>query len=183
MVKLVRKRNYYSNRGKGYQFYKAIRAYHYAKLSTSTTIEYSGSSIKFAASNGSMYPLPDALQACSDYKSYSSLFLTFKVRAISIQITPMNPVGGFLGAASIIGLVAPGDSLTFSSLSESDQSLLMPYANFATKFFRTGFSWTPTDDTSNMSGAFGLAFDANSSSGAMRWGVKFTFYVLYKTNS
>ena len=105
-----------------------------------------------------------------------------KVRAVAIQVTPIGSISDFSGAAAAIALLTNTDTNTFPECIESDQGLVMPYQNFANKYFKVNMDWTPTDDLSSTGGKFCLNAEANSSSGAFRWTVKFIFYIIYKTN-
>lgn len=162
---------------------KALSTLHFAKLSTGTTIEYTGSNIRFSVNNGNSYSVSDAIQACLDFKNYRTIFLSMKLQGICIQVTPIVPVGGFLGSAATIGCITTEDDIGFSNIIESDQSLVLPYTNFSSKYFKVNFAWTPSDDTSAIGGRFALATEGSASSGVMRWAVKFIFYITYKTSA
>lgn len=174
-----RKNNYYSRKA---IFYKSIRTYHYAKLSLACTIEYAGSSMKFSHNNGNTLNLKDALQDCADYKLYANLFLTMQIRGVAMLLTPMPEIEDFQGSSCIMALLSDHDGNTYKDCVESDQSLIMPFHNTANKYFRTSYAWTPTDDTSPIGGKFAINAEAAANTGAFRWSVRFTFYVLYKTN-
>ena len=174
------RKNYWQNRKA--VFYKAIKSYHYAKLSFATTVEYQGGNMKFTVNNGNYIPFGDAIQYCPDFKTYQKLFLTMKVRGVAMQITPIGAVQDFAGAGAVLALLTNTDTNTFNECVESDQGVVMPFQNFVNKYFRVNMDWTPTDDVSNTAGKFCLNAEASSSSGAFRWTVKFIFYIMYKTN-
>lgn len=181
MVKTaMTKRNYWKARKA--IFYKSIKNFHYAKLSFATTVEYQGGSMKFTVNNGNYIPFGDAIQYCPDFKTYAKLFLTMKVRAVAMQVTPIGQVQDFVGAAAVLALLTNTDTNTFNECVESDQGIVLPYQNFVNKYFKVNMDWIGTDDTSNATGKFCLNAEASSTSGAFRWTVKFIFYIIYKTN-
>ena len=156
------------------RFYKSIKNYHYAKLSFATTVEYSGSNMKFVVNNGNYIPFGDAIQYCPDWKTYAKLFLTMKVRGVAIQVTPIGPTGNFAGTAAAVALLTNTDTNTFNECIESDQGLPLPFQNFANKYFKVNMDWTPTDDVSNTGGKFHLK--------VIRLTISFIHYIKYKFN-
>lgn len=182
---MVKKNGNYNNK-KYYSrkalFYKSIKTYHYAKLSLGCTIEYTGASIKFTHNNGNTLALKDAIQDCADFKPYANLFLSMQLRGVAMLITPMPGIAQFRGSSCILALLSDQDGNTYRDCIESDQSIIMPFQNTASKYFRTKTAWTATDDPTPFPGKFAINAEAQSDSGAFRWSIKFTFYILYKTN-
>ena len=54
---------------------------------------------------------------------------------------------------------------------------------FVSMYWKTGYPWSNSNDTSESFGKIGLSIAQSATQGAFRWTVKFIFYVLYKTNS
>lgn len=179
--KTYRTRGTYWRRRK-YMFYKSVKNFHYAKLSFATTVEYTNT-IKFAVNNSNQIKISDAITQCDDWLAYAKLFLTFRLRGIAIQVTPIGrSTPDFSGNAAAIGLITPTDTASFKALVESDQSLILPYQNFASKYIKLSYPWYPSQATDVFSGIIRLDADAAVNDGAFRWAIKFIFYVLYKTN-
>lgn len=175
------KYNYWKRRK--YMFYKAIRNYHYVKLSVTDLVEYSGNKIIFISNNGNSAKISDILQGCPDFATYRDLYISMQVRAIAVQITPCCNVSNFVGGAAYIALLANNENVDVPSCSDSDHSLIMNPMQFCSMYWKTGYPWSNSDDTSESYGQIGLAINQTASQGALRWTVKFIFYVLYKTNS
>ena len=164
-------------------FYKAIKNYHYVKLSISDLIEYSGSSIKFLSNNGDHAAIGDILNGCPDFKLYRDLYVSMQVRAIAVQVTPCCNMENFIGGAAYIALLANNETVNITACEDSDHSLVMNPMQFCSMYWKTGYPWCSSDDISESFGKIGLAVNTQTTQGGMRWTVKFVFYVLYKTNS
>ena len=177
---LARRRYWRRN---GYSFYKAVKNYHYVKLSISDLVEYTGNKITFLSNNGNVASISDILNGCPDFKLYRDLYVSMQVRSISVQVTPCCNIDNFVGGAAYIALLANNETVTITSCEDSDHSLVMNPMQFCSMFWRTGYPWSSSDDISESFGKMGLAINTPTTQGAMRWTVKFTFYVLYKTNS
>lgn len=184
MVKTITKynrRNYWKRRK--YMFYKAVRNYHYVKLSNTDLVEYSGAKIYFNSNNGNYANISDILNGCPDFSLYRDLYVSMQVRAIAIQVTPCCNVKDFIGGSAYIALLANNENVDIPSCTDSDHGLIMNPMQFCSMYWKTGYPWSNSNDASESYGKIGLAISHQASQGAMRWTVKFIFYVLYKTNS
>ena len=164
-------------------FYKAIKNYHYVKLSISDLVEYSGNKILFLSNNGSYATILDILAGCPDFKLYRDLYISMQVRAIAVQVTPCCNMENFIGGSAYIALLADNETVDLPSCQDSDHSLVMNPMQFCSMYWKTGYSWSGSNDSSESFGKIGLAINQQATQGAFRWTVKFIFYVLYKTNS
>lgn len=177
---LARRRYWRRN---AYSFLKAIRTYHYVKLSVTDMIEYAGSTIKFASNNGSYASVSDILAGCPDFKIYRDLYVSLRVRSISVQVTPLCNMENFIGATAAIALLASNEPANISTCTDSDHSLVLNPNQFCSMYWKCAYPWANSNDASESFGQIGLAIAGSTTQGAMRWTVKFTFYVMYKTNS
>ena len=94
---MVKRKNYYISRRRNnrLRFYKAIYNFHATKISVSTILEYTGNTIKFKISDQSYMNIPDSLAAAPDWKAYSVIFNSFKLRGLKITVSPHAAVGGY----------------------------------------------------------------------------------------
>ena len=120
---MARRRRFFRRRKK-FNFYKAIYNYHATKISVSSILEYSGSTIKFKISDQSYMNIPDSLAAAPDWKQYATIFNSFKLRGLKISISPHNSVGGFIGGTVQIGVLTNDDTNNFADVVESNRSIL-----------------------------------------------------------
>ena len=180
-LKSYKKNNYWQRRK--YMFYKAIRNYHYVKLSVTDLVEYTGSTIKFLSNSATSIKIGDVLAACPDYKEYRALYVSMQVRAIAIQAIPCCNTGDFIGGTALIALLTDNENVDTPSCEDSDHSLVLNPLQFCSMYWKTGYPWSSSDDGTESFGKIGVAKNANSQQGAMRWTIRFIFYVLYKTNS
>ena len=107
-------------RRKKISFYKAIYNYHATKISVSSILEYTGNTIKFSISGQSYMNIPDSLAAAPDWKQYATIFNSFKLRGVKINISPHHPVGGFVGGTVQIGVLTNDDTNNFADVVESN---------------------------------------------------------------
>ena len=177
-----RSRKSYSYSGNRFRFYKAISNYHHVKLSTSDIVEYSGSTIKFVANNGNFVPIETLLQGCPDFKTYRDLFVSFKVRSISVHAVPLCNVSDFVGGSAFLALLSDNENPNLTTCVDSDHSLVLNPNQFCSLYIKMGTPWASSNDSSLGFGRIGVASNGATTQGAMRWTIKFTFYVLYKTN-
>lgn len=180
-LKSYKKNNYWQRRK--YMFYKAIRNYHYVKLQVTDLVEYSGNKIIFISNNGSEAKISDILAGCPDYKEYRALYVSMQVKAIAVQVVPCCNIADFVGGTALLALLADNENTTMATCTDSDHSLVMNPVQFTSMYWKTGYPWSSSDDTSESYGKIGLAIGNSTQQGGMRWTVRFIFYVLYKTNS
>ena len=164
-------------------FYKAIKNYHYVKLSVTDLIEYTGTKITFLSNSDSSIKLADVLSACPDYKEYRALYVSMQVRSIAIQVVPCCNIADFVGGTAMIALLADNENVDTPSCEDSDHCLILNPMQFCSMYWKTGYPWSSSDDSSESYGKLGLAKNANAQQGGIRWTVRFLFYVLYKKNN
>lgn len=175
------KKNYWRRRK--YAFYKAISNFHYAKLSCSDIVEYSGNKINFLSNNDSSQKISGLLSACPDYAQLRAFYVSMKVRGIAIQVIPICNIAEFVGGTAFIALLADNEHVDTPSCEDSDHCLVMNPSQFCSMYWKTAYPWSSSDDSSESYGKIGLAKNANATQGGLRWTVRFIFYVLYKTHS
>lgn len=175
-----RKKNYWRRRK--YIFYKAIRNFHYVKLSVTDLIEYTGNKLNFLSNNDTHMKVSDILAACPDYKEYRALYVSMKVRAIAVQVTPCCNMADFVGGTAMIALLSDNENVDMPSCEDSDHALVLNPIQFCSMYWKTAYPWSSSDDSSESYGKIGLGKNANATQGGMRWSVRFIFYILYKTN-
>lgn len=179
-LKSYKKNNYWQRRKA--MFYKAIRNYHYVKLSVTNLIEYTGNKINFLSNNDTSLKISTILESCPDYKEYRALYVSMQVRAIAIQAIPCCNIADFVGGTAMIALLSDNENVDMPSCEDSDHALVLNPMQFCSIYWKTGYPWSASDDSSETYGKIGLAKNANTTQGGMRWTVRFIFYVLYKTN-
>lgn len=180
-LKSYKKNNYWQRRKA--MFYKAIRNYHYVKLQITDLVEYAGSKIYFVSNNGNEAKIADILSSCPDYKEYRALYVSMQVRAIAVQVIPCCNMKEFMGGSAFIALLTDNEPVSVATCQDSDHSLVMNPVQFTSMYWKTGYPWSSSDDSTESYGKIGLAIGSEAQQGGMRWTVRFVFYVLYKTNS
>ena len=170
-------------RRKKISFYKAIYNYHATKISVSSILEYTGNTIKFSISGQSYMNIPDSLAAAPDWKQYATIFNSFKLRGVKINISPHHPVGGFVGGTVQIGVLTNDDTNNFADVVESNKSIIASQTDTKTLYvsFKGGSTgWLGIQRYGDLPGKIVAGASEQSSSGVMRWDVNVDYYLIYK---
>ena len=182
---MVKRKNYYISRKRNnkFKFYRAIYNYHATKISVSTLLEYTGSTIKFKISTQSYLNIPDSISAAPDWKLYANIFNSFKLRGIKITVSPHQAQGGFIGGTTQLGVLTSPDLQGFADVVESNRSIICSMTDVKTLYVNFGngsTGWLGTQRVSDLPGKIVAAISEDSSSGVMHWDVNIDFYVIYK---
>lgn len=180
-----KRKNYYISRRRNnrFKFYKAIYNYHATKISVSSVLEYTGNTIKFKISTQNYMNIPDSLAAAPDWKKYSTIFNSFKLRGIKITVSPHAPVGGFLGGTVQVGVLTNEDNHDFADVVESNKSIICSQTDTKTLYVNFGSGstgWLGILRYTDLPGKIVAGASEQSSSGAMRWDVNVDYYIIYK---
>lgn len=166
------------------RFFKAIKNYHSTKISFCTKIDYVGSSIKIAISGQSYVPIADGLAACPDWKSYSSIFNSFKLRGVKLTVSPHPQEPPFVGGSPVIGILTNYDQNTFGDVCESNKSMIMPFTEprkLYVSFNGSSTGWLGVERYTDLPGKIVSAISELSTTGKITWDLVVDFYVIYKT--
>ena len=182
---MVKKKNYYISRRRNnrLRFYRAIYNFHATKISVSSILEYTGSTIKFKISDQSYMNIPDSLAAAPDWKQYATIFNSFKLRAIKITVSPHAPVGGFIGGTVQIGVLTNDDTNNFADVVESNRSMIASQTDVKTLYVNFGSGstgWIGIQRYGDLPGKIVAGASEQSSSGVMRWDINVDYYLIYK---
>lgn len=180
------KNNNYISRKRNYKmkFYRAIKNYHYTKITFVTKIDYTGNSIKIAISSQTYVPISDGLAACPDWKAFASIFNSFKCKGMKLTVSPHVTSQPFLGGSPVIGVLTNFDQNTFGDVSESNKSMIMPYTEPKTlyvSFNGSSTGWIGVERYSDLPGKIVCAISELSASGIFTWDLMVDYYIMYKT--
>lgn len=164
-------------------FYKAVSSFHATKLSFSCMIDYYGSNLFFDFNNGKNFELSDGLARCTDFKNFRNIFLLMKVKGLAISVMPHPPVKDFNGQTVMMGVMTDTDGLTPGDIIESNNGFPLPFTNIMSKYISfkgASTGWISSTNNNVVPGVCAIAAPGAATQGAMRWTVKFTYYVIYK---
>ena len=182
MVKIAKRR--YWRRSRKAMFYKAISNYHATKLTAFTQIALDSTGIKFTENNSQIWLLSNALAGCSDWKAYSTLFISFKLRGLRLTVVPNPSINDFdYRGTAALGYVATADGAFVADTLESNKSLVLSPLQTVSCYWplnggTTG--WTATNTTNQMTGKLQCASSSNASSGGVVFSMRVDFYIIYK---
>lgn len=183
--KMTKGKKFYSRKKyMRFRFFKAVKNYHSTKISFCTKIDYVGNSIKIAISNQTYVPIADGLAACPDWKTYATIFNSFKLRGIKLTVSPHIQSQPFVGGSPVIGVLTNFDQNTFGDVCESNRSTIMPYTEprkLYVSFNGSSTGWIGVERYSDLPGKIVTAISELSSSGQFTWDLVVDFYILYKT--
>lgn len=175
------KRRFY--RKKKNSFFRNVARYHYTKVSVSTTLQYTGNTIKFKITSTSNFELHSALVAAPDWTKYANLFTTFKLRGVGITVNPHPTSTPFVGGTAQLAFLTDSDNATFGECVESNKSISLPYTGIRKLYMKypggaTGFMAMKTPDL--LPGKLAAGVSEGSTSGEMTWDITMDFYILFK---
>ena len=182
---MAKRKNYYISRRKNnkFRFYRAIYNFHATKISVSSLLEYTGNTIKFKISGQSYMNIPDSLAAAPDWKAYSTIFNSFKLRGLKITVSPHAPQGGFLGGTVQIGVLTSDDQNSFADVVESNRSMIASQTDSKTLYVNFGngsTGWLGIQRIGDLPGKIVAGASEQSSSGVMQWDINVDYYIIYK---
>lgn len=183
---MVKNKKNYISRRRNYKmkFYRAIKNYHYTKITFVTKIDYIGNTIKIAISNQTYANLADGLAACPDWKSFATIFNSFKCRGLKMTVSPHVSGPPFVGGSPVIGVLTNYDQNTFGDVSESNKSMIMPYTepkSLYVSFNGSSTGWIGVERYGDLPGKIVVAISESSSSGVFTWDLMVDYYIMYKT--
>lgn len=181
MAKYYRKRYYRKSNKAG--FLKAISRYHYTKLSTFGQIMLDNTGIKFGFNSSQILLAGTALESCNDWKQYTGLFLSYKIRGVKVTLTPNYPQDIDYRGTAAFGYVSNADAASVGDTVESNKSVLLnPMQQSSVYWPLTGglTEWIPTTYQNMTIGKFQCTTSTNAVSGGIVWSYKIDFYVIFK---
>lgn len=188
MVKYAKKKtysNYYAKRN----MLKVMRNYFKARLDTVQKVVWNTDGIHFVTtSQGTNRTLADLIQLCNDWDSWRTVFHSFKITGMAVEVNPAfpsisaNQTPAYAGMA-VLSFITSRDSSNWNTATESNFSFSLASLERQRKYksFNGGInSWSGTDDLQDVDGQFTVQSDGNPTNAALVYMVKFSFYVTFK---
>lgn len=166
-----------------------MRNYFKARLDTIQKVVWNADGAHFATGTQSTNrQINDLLQLCNDWDSWRTVFHTFKITGLAVEIDPSFPSISAgqtpaYGGMAVLSLLTTRDTSNWNNASESNFSFNMTCLSKQRKYksFNGGINaWTGTDDLQDIDGKFTVQSDGNPTNAALVYMVKFSFYVTFK---
>ena len=184
MAKKYKKRYY---KKKSTNLNKVMRNYFKVKLDTIEKVIWTGNGIAFVvsgeATSRNLYTL---LERTPDWGVWRTLFHSFKLTGLAVEISPNAPAqanGAVFSGAAALGLITSRDTINWNNVTESNFSFLLSTTQIQRKYksFNGGLAdWHGTDNAQELDGIFAVLSDGNLQNAICNFVVKFSFYVTFK---
>lgn len=188
MVKYTKKRNYYKYYSRK-NMNKVMRNYFKARLDTIQKVLWNNDGIHFVTTaQGTDRTLADLVQLCNDWDSWRTVFHSFKITGMAVEVNPAfpsvsaNQTPSYAGMA-VLSLLTTRDNSNWNNATESNFSFSLTTMERQRKYksFNGGINaWSGTDDLQDMDGKFTVQSDGNPGNAALVFMVKFSFYITFK---
>lgn len=180
------KRTWYL-RGKGYRRVSANSFR--AKLDTACTLKLVDNGFGFSSPDTTdTYQFHTLIEMCPDWKTFSSLFHTFKLTGVLVKVTPsINHLrsNGGVGGSYGLALVTNRDTRNWSAVVEANKNCMMSL------YQKTGFycpfgagitGFMSCDNVAGLDGKFIVdkSPNATATNVDVEWTVQFRFYLTFK---
>lgn len=188
MVKYAKKKTYNSYYGRK-NMLRVMRNYFKARLDTIQKVVWNANGVNFSTgTQGTNRDLRTLLELCADWSAWHTLFHTFKITGLAVEIDPAlpsvsaNSVPAY-GGMAVLSLLTSRDISNWNNATESNFSFNLTALGKQRKYksFNGGISsWVGTDDLQDLDGKFTVQSDGNIENAALVYMVRFTFYVTFK---
>lgn len=174
-------------RGKGY---KRVSANSFkVKLDTVCTLKLVDAGFGFSSPDATdTYLFHTLIEQCPDWKTYSSLFHTFKMTGLRIKVTPsinhLRANGGVSGSYGL-AVVTNRENRSWASISEANKNCMMSLYQRTGFYIPYGAGITGYMSCDNLGGLDGKVIvdkspNATHENVDLEWTVQFRFYMIFK---